>query len=333
MRIEAAVRSDRGRVRKNNEDNFFFAGESMALTHMDAGAALRRTNDDLRQLYAISDGMGGEDAGEEASTMAAALVGELYGVSSLTDDALLSFAEYVNDRVASLRTDGRRAGATLVLAALDLSGLRLLHVGDSRAYRFTQNTLVQCTRDHTEAEQMATMGLLEDTADVRRLGRNALTQHLGMPSGKALIDPCLSEPVPLVPGDLWLLCSDGLTDMLPDAQIEAILAAGGPAEEIVRTLVDAALAAGGRDNITTLVLRVLQAESAADGTRRPATRKEQVIKTAIWAVVAVLILGIALALGIWLGTRFSQGGPPDPGQAAQAYQALCTCLQNALCTI
>lgn len=258
----SAAGSDRGRVRDGNEDSL-----------------LHRPGDGL---FAVADGMGGHAAGEVASRLAVEAVEE-----SLSDVGVLPAADRVTEAVEEANRrilrdadehPGRSGmGTTLTALALVPDGRwRIGHVGDSRAYLFRDGELRQLTTDHSWVGRKVAAGELTKEEARRHPMSSVLERALGT-SRRVEVDV---EEGRARPGDLFLLCSDGLTDMLPDSEIGSILrdatavhgeagadgsgeGAGGdgepPAdralEELADRLVSAANRAGGRDNITVVLMR------------------------------------------------------------------------------
>jgi serine/threonine protein phosphatase PrpC len=142
-------------------------------------------------------------------------------------------------------------GTTVVLGVFRPGHVFIGHVGDSRCYRLRGGELCRLTRDHTLVQEQVDAGLVDPRLAPRLPYRNLLTRALG---AEADVLPDLTE-VDVLAGDLFLLCSDGLTDMLDDGQIAGLLAAGGPLGELGRALVEAANGAGGRDNVSVLLVR------------------------------------------------------------------------------
>lgn len=228
---EAAGLTDRGLARANNEDAFFV--------------------DPQGRLFVLADGLGGHAAGEVASelvvdTLAAAAPGatawsdpaqELGAILARADDAV---REQARDALTGM-------GATVVAIHLDPKGttITVAHAGDSRAYRLRAGALARLTRDHTPESEIGFR------PDGRR--SSIITRAIGVGDGRTEIDFGRTDSHP---GDLYLLCSDGLTDMVSDPGIAAILALDAPSADICRALVDAALAAGGRDNVTVVVVKI-----------------------------------------------------------------------------
>lgn len=245
IRWEAAGASDVGRVRQGNEDTFLVDAE--------------------RGVFLVADGMGGHAAGEVASALAADTVGRALletvsrggGAEALAEAMTLSFQEA--HRIITSRSHDEPAtagmGTTLTACVASPTGLlRVGHVGDSRAYRLYGKTLVQLTRDHTWVQDQVEAGrLTPQSARTHRLS-HVITRALGAGSTD---DPDLVQ-VGLEPGDVLLLCTDGLSGMLSDPMIGRILAHGLPAAETVDRLVEAANERGGTDNVTAVVVRILE---------------------------------------------------------------------------
>jgi protein phosphatase len=245
---EIASRTDPGRVRSANEDALRF----------DAGLG----------LAILADGMGGYAAGEVASRMAvdeifdelASAVPHLVAQASSPDRAGL----HEDMRFAAVRAnasiiaaarrepDYEGMGSTLVIAVLLHDLVTIAHLGDSRAYRFRAGVLEQLTRDHCWVDEQIAMGALPPDAMLDARYRNIVTRALGIEDE---IDLEIHDHEARV-GDIFLLCSDGLTDMLDDDAIAARFALARPLGETASALVDAANEQGGRDNVSALLLQV-----------------------------------------------------------------------------
>lgn len=234
--------SDRGRVRERNEDRWS--------AHADLG------------LFIVSDGMGGRPAGEVASEVVVAalptLVAHHFGADPDLDapDAPQRLRTVLTELSADLREGSQDTprlagmGATAVVALVSQATALIAHVGDSRAYLLNVRGLHRLTRDHSLAQALIDAGAITDQQAAGHPARGQLTRHMGM-VGEALPD---ARRVALEPDDRLLLCSDGLTGMLDDARIQAILDRSPEPQHACRTLVEAANEAGGTDNITVLVI-------------------------------------------------------------------------------
>jgi protein phosphatase len=227
-------------------------------------------------LYAVADGMGGAQAGEVASQLAVAVLAELLAETPPDDESaaalLAEAAAEANSRIyAAASADTARSGMGTTLTALLLRDdhALLAHIGDSRAYLLRGDTLTQLTQDHSLVAEMVRDGRL--AADEARLHpyRSILSRALGTES-EAEVDEL---QVDLLPGDVLLLCSDGLSGPVPTDRLHKGLAAGDP-EKAARRLVDEALRQGGPDNVTVVVVQILEdaaaAVSDADETPAPA---------------------------------------------------------------
>ncbi len=244
--LQLAAGTDRGRVRDRNED-------SVAV-------------DEALGAAALADGMGGLRDGHVASREAvAAALDQLRVLSGrggqswadYGEPAVLAAVRAANDRVWSLARGAMVMGTTLeVLRADPRGGCQLAHVGDSRAYRLPQGGRLELlTRDHSMVQDLVDRGVLRPEQARRSLNRNVITRAVGLAED---LDPdCLS--LELGVGDLLLLCSDGLWDMLEDAQIERLLRACRPESEALQACADqllaAANAAGGMDNVSVVLAR------------------------------------------------------------------------------
>jgi len=239
-----AVLSDRGLVRTQNEDRWF----------ADPG----------QQLYLVTDGMGGHLAGETAARAVAEILPQrlrewIEGCEDLAESARIEEAlAAVSDLSREICQHSAEypslagMGATLVLALIRGMQALVLHMGDSRAYLMRQGRLDCLTRDHTLVQLLVEHGALDAEEAAGHPARNQLTRYMGM------ADPPLPEArvVDLCPDDRLLLCSDGLSGMLDDAEIETVLRKAPDPQAACRRLVDAANAAGGKDNVTALIVVV-----------------------------------------------------------------------------
>lgn len=227
--------------------------------HTDAGRR-RTVNEDAllarHPVYVVADGMGGHDAGDRAS---AAVVGAFAALAGreVTADEVAATVQRAHDAVAEIAaTTARGAGSTLtgVVAVHHDGALRWLvvNVGDSRVYRLLDHRLEQLTVDHSVAQEMVDAGTLarEDMSSFS--GRNVITRAVGEQRSSA--DYWL---LPVITGERLLVCSDGLTSELGDETLRAGLTLGGTAAQTARTLVAQAVSAGGRDNVTVIVIDVV----------------------------------------------------------------------------
>lgn len=250
--IHAACHCHTGYVRRNNEDNFFF--DDLSLQERNAGLSRPLTmtvSTDDRRILAVFDGMGGEAYGETASFVAAkALFAASRSINCEGDgdfsrEASLQMNLEVWRSAVSLGTD--RMGATLAMLTFREDHVYACNLGDSRIFRLRDGKLHQLSQDHTDEAFIRAQG-------IRR--RPRLTQHLGINPGECQVEPHVAGFF-LRSGDWYVICSDGLTDMVdPGRMADLIYAAETPAQ-CAQSLLDAALDQGGRDNITVIACRVV----------------------------------------------------------------------------
>jgi PPM family protein phosphatase len=230
--------SDLGRQRQGNEDNYYVRAP----------------------LFVVADGMGGAQAGEVASAIA---VQQFEGGLPGGEDpgaALAALIQEANARIhQQARSDAQHAGMGTTTTAAYLAGdtVVVAHVGDSRCYLLRDGDLIRLTRDHSLVDELIRRGKLTEEQAESHPQRSVITRALG-PEPNVEVDV---EAFPARAGDVFLLCSDGLTSMVHEPQLKELLSdRDRPLEKIGRTLIAAANEAGGRDNITVILFRVEQVD-------------------------------------------------------------------------
>lgn len=242
--LETALLSDVGRVRTENQD---------------AGAEFRRPGGE--RLLVVADGMGGHQGGQMASRLAVEVVNEVFQRGDLSGEELLEVAiEEANERVydtAARDPSLHGMGTTAVLVLLEdrLDGAWIAHVGDSRIYRLRDGRMEQLTEDHSAVAEMVRRGVITPEEAATHPRRNEILRSLGVHSE---VDPTIAH-VDLREGDQILLCSDGLSGVLSDEEVGAVLMRSAPADA-VRTLVDSVNERGAPDNVTVLIAAVRDAD-------------------------------------------------------------------------
>lgn len=242
---DAAALTDTGLKRARNEDSHLFRPE--------------------KRLFAVADGMGGHQAGDVASRMAVDFVDAFFREAPAADAdpqevgrSLLDAAQHANQEIlarGAAEPDKYGMGTTLTtLIALD-GACVIGHIGDSRAYRLRNGALSQITTDHTWVQDQVALGALSRSEARRHPYANVLTRVLGMPDADGA-DVLLAD---VASGDLFLLCSDGLTSMIEHPDLEALVAQDKPLEQLAQQLVEAANVRGGHDNVTVILLRPVAA--------------------------------------------------------------------------
>jgi serine/threonine protein phosphatase PrpC len=237
---ELAYKTDTGRQRNANEDSYFAKAP----------------------VFAVADGMGGAQAGEVASRIAAGAFEQGVDDQAPPEAQLREIAQEANREIHELaQKDSSRAGmgTTLTSALVRDDEVALAHVGDSRAYVLRDGELKRLTKDHSLVEELRRSGRLTDEQAEEHPQRSIITRALG-PEPKVNVD---TMTVPAKDDDVFLLCSDGLTTMVGDEAIREILLETKNLKTAVKELVDAANSGGGRDNITAVAFRMAEGEGAA----------------------------------------------------------------------
>lgn len=252
--VEHAAATDVGLRRANNQDSLAVA--------MAGGAEKFRLRG---HLFLVADGMGGHAAGELASKLAADNIPLTY--NKLTNrspaDALAEAVRNANDTIhgrGQANADFRDMGTTVDTLVLFSDQAVIAHVGDSRVYRWRANLLEQLTFDHSRVWELRAAGLFTNGEVPSYIGRNIITRSLG---SRPQVQIDVEGPFPVLVGDIFMMCSDGLTGEVQDDEIGKILGSLPP-EEAVHTLIHLANLRGGSDNTTVIVVRVVKPLSPRD---------------------------------------------------------------------
>jgi serine/threonine protein phosphatase PrpC len=230
---DTIAQSDTGRHRPVNEDSAFARAP----------------------VFVVADGMGGAQAGEVASRVAVEAFEQGLPEDGTPAERLAARAKEANRRIYDLsRAAQERAGmgTTLTAAYLDDANLAIAHVGDSRAYLFRDGELKRLTQDHSLVEELKQRGKLTEEQAAEHPQRSIITRALG-PEPTVEVD---TWNYPVKAGDVLLLCSDGLTSMLSEERVAAILKHADTLQHAAQSLIDEANEAGGRDNITVVLFRL-----------------------------------------------------------------------------
>lgn len=289
--LECASATDVGMRRSNNQDS-----------HRLVLATTPEQWHRRGHLMIVADGMGAHAAGEKASEMAASEVPHLYAkYLELSPPEALQKAIIETNGVIHRRgqanTDFHNMGTTASTLVLLPQGALLAHVGDSRVYRLTRHALQQLTFDHSLVWEMRAAGQIPKDDRSHSIPKNVITRSLG-PNERVQVD--IEGPLAIDVGDVFLLCSDGLTGQVSDEELAVVLAALPP-KEAAETLVDFANLRGGPDNTTVIVAKVVGGQQATAGNgarplevgRGPAPE----VPASLWLAPALCIL---LAGLMWL---------------------------------
>lgn len=313
--------SDKGLVRDNNEDNLYLGGR---LINSDSRDAIRKgvTEEDLVALYAVCDGVGGEAFGEKASLLCATKMFKIHeelvartvqrtSEADVTEDADdRNIQKIVNQ---NLQESGREiqglvnpqnmhqySGTTVAGIVFVSDKVHFFHIGDSRIYRIRDNKLERITTDHTEAERMVRMNMLTEEEARTSPKRHVLTRCLGVGNTDLEIEADFTMGQKALPGDIYILCSDGLTDMVSEEAItSALVCYDVPSASAM--LVKEALENGGDDNITLLVVEVNATAPVSSDTKseshieKPAQR-DQKKRYKLWLAPSIMTLLLVLTV-------------------------------------
>ncbi len=226
----------------------------------------RRANEDSMlaraPLFVVADGMGGAQAGEVASRIAVEAFEPGVGDPAEPEVALATVAQRANARIYELsHSNAEQAGMGTTLTAVYVGerDVAIAHVGDSRAYRLRDGELTRLTDDHSLVDELIRQGRLTPEEAVEHPQRSVITRALG-PEGVVEVD---TRSYSARDGDVYLLCSDGLTTMLTEEQVATVLRAHATLRDAGEGLIAAANEAGGRDNITVVLLRVEELDTSA----------------------------------------------------------------------
>jgi serine/threonine protein phosphatase PrpC len=244
-------RTDTGRQRRGNEDAFYARSP----------------------LFAVADGMGGAQAGEVASHLAVEVLEQgLPEGAGTVEERLRARVTEANERImASAQADDARAGmgTTLTVAYVGEDDLTVAHVGDSRLYRLRDGVFERLTDDHSLVEELVRQGKLTPEEADEHPQRSIITRALGAEEGVEAD----SRTWPGRHDDVYLICSDGLTSMIPEARVAEVLTAARSLAAAGRALIDAANDAGGRDNITVVLFRLEEVGATAPATQATAEHR------------------------------------------------------------
>ncbi len=247
--VIASVQTDPGCVREANEDNGRHVNPYDVETRLQKGT-----------LTIVADGMGGHASGEVASQMAVDLVSEIYysekGLSA--PDALRNAIEIANEHIYETSLTGEEVsgmGTTIIALVLQSDTGFCGHVGDSRLYRFRNGVLEMLTIDHSQVMEMVAHGIITMEQARDHDDKNVILRAVGtQPS----VEVEVSEQFAIEAGDIFLLCSDGLSDMLNDAEIAKIISSGTDIHFLCEKLIAAAKENGGHDNITAGLVKIAE---------------------------------------------------------------------------
>lgn len=287
QKIQYASKTDVGCRRQNNQD------------HCTVRLCKQRKHWRKRgHLFVVADGMGGHAVGELASKIATDTVSHTFFKETDEDlaDALKGAVVAANAAIngrGSHNRDFHRMGTTCTALVLNRKGVTVAHVGDSRAYRIRNHRIDQITFDHSLQWELIRQGRRDAEQILKEEPKNVITRSLG-PEPEVEVD--IEGPFPILPGDIYLLCSDGLTNYLNDEEIGMIAAQLSP-KEACRLLVHLANLRGGADNISVVIAKVgpeipddVEESTVMEAVVRPPVPTSQLIQ--LWAAAPLAVIGV-----------------------------------------
>ncbi len=252
--IEAACGCFIGNNRENNEDNFYFNKKRLPQINKGLKNPLKcRVNTNEAVFFAVFDGMGGEAKGEEASFIASEVFSDEF---KRNEELAISGKEFIavscqkaTEKINSILKEENVSsmGATVAVLYLSQNEVVAGNVGDSKIFRIRNNQMLQISEDHTDEKILKSMGIQK---------KPVLLQYIGIPDTEMAVEPYISKGE-LASGDIYLLCSDGVTDVLNTNQIFDIVSTFENADEIVKQLLAKVDVADGADNATVIVVKIL----------------------------------------------------------------------------
>ncbi len=259
--LQAHAVSHQGKVRTNNEDNFFADGICNPDPQKGGNITIGKTK--LRNhVFAVCDGMGGESYGEDASAIAVRTMKEHYATLKKSrglrlKQAVNRFTTTVNNRICDMIAERQctNSGTTLAMLCFQEGRAYPFYIGDSRIYLYDGFDLYGLTKDQTLANQLLSHGVYTPEQAEMSNNRNKLIHFLGEDKDGRGLQATAQSPIALKKGMRFLLCSDGLTDMCSDLTIYEVLSV--PRLDHAQALIDMALEAGGADNVTAIVIEIL----------------------------------------------------------------------------
>ena len=295
--FRSAVCTDRGNYRSINEDNF-----SLGHMHLppDAlgGRFMQSTAPSSSVVCGVFDGIGGEMYGEVASRISAqTLPGYENDILKRGITGIRSFVSGANRDICKLiARSGSTMGTTAVVLSASASGVTAYNIGDSRAYLWREGKLTLLSRDHTVTEAMIAWGEL--TPEQARLDprRHQLSQCIGIPPDELELSPFKSITFLPKAGDRYLLCSDGISDVLPDHILSRLLSLGNDPSSMAESIIQAALDYGSKDNCTALVVQAEPWDPTGSGTDRDLCEEPRRNGAKVLFLLLTLLSGFLIGL-------------------------------------
>lgn len=263
-KLSVSAISHVGCIRKNNEDNFYLDGYILG-EDKENFESKEAQYDIGKYVFAVCDGMGGENAGERASYLAVTelkkymehVINKMRVFSNILN--INEYVQIANNLIyeMSLNRESIGMGTTFSALCFDNEKAYPLNLGDSRIYLLRDKKLFKLTNDHTKAYKLVKLGVLTEAEARKHKSKNILTRHLGVSPEEGIMEAEFYGSINIKCDDIFLISSDGLTDMVEDSKIEEVLSMNLSSSELTKILLNEALEKGGRDNITIITIKVI----------------------------------------------------------------------------
>lgn len=257
--VKAAACSDIGTKRSTNEDNYFLNGDYIKLYEDKKESSDFMSSRDCG-VFAVFDGMGGQSKGDFASETAARTLNKYK--EKILRDGTPKVAEYLDEANMKICDEmdrtSQRIGSTAVILVVNNNEAQIYNLGDSRGYYISKNHIYRMSRDHTVADQLYRMNMLTKEEAVTDVRKHRLTKHLGIYPNEMHLRPYASGSIKINNDDMFVLCSDGITNALSDREIKNIVqSCNGKCKRTAAALVERAINNNSDDNVTALVVSVV----------------------------------------------------------------------------
>lgn len=270
IKVEADAYTHKGLVRTKNEDNFYLDGVFIEENQSNGCAKHSISKSAKEYIFAVCDGMGGQKYGEKASYAAIKILKKLHErieENSSEKDieviirCLKNYVLKANEYIYGMSVEkGSPIGTTFACLSISDNKAVALNLGDSRVYLIRKGEIKRLTTDHTEAERLVRLGALTRESASKHNSRHQLYRYFGISPSEGILEADFSDIIEIEKGDMFLLCSDGLTDTIEDRAILEMIQRKMKNSELCASFVDEALIRGGSDNITSLLINIKEIE-------------------------------------------------------------------------
>lgn len=295
--VKGSVGSDIGISRSNNEDNYYLNGKKAEFYEQTSSAFQSPVSSGV---FAVFDGMGGQSRGEFASSLSATKLDEYS--KNIIRNGNTYVNEYIEDTnnliCEEMNKAGERIGTTVAILTINDGIAQSFNLGDSSIYHLSKNKITKISSDHTVAEQMYRMNVLTAEEAQNDIRKHRLTKHLGMFEREGDLRPYVSNNIRVSNGDMFILCTDGVTNAIGEKELKKIAYKfDGRCRKTVNAIIEKAIENGSDDNITVMVLRIVNSTNSSTFKRRFSKHPHLYpfflglsVSTLIFAIIIFIIL-------------------------------------------